>query len=79
MKIDEDLKEVVQPMLVIIGIVAVVVFPEHLNCLALTVNDHQTRLITTVDTLDGAIFIGKDSVRRIKRHLIIGEFEFELR
>ena len=62
----------------LVGIVAVRIFPVHLNSLALAVNHHQARLVTIIDTLLSAVFIFEQTMGRIKCQLFFRQFESEL-
>ena len=62
-----------------VGILAVAVFLEHVDGLTLAVNHHQSALVTTIDFIDGAVFVFEHAVRGLQCHLILWQFEFELR
>ena len=62
----------------LLSILPLLVLLVEFNLLALTVEHHQSTLVTTIDALYVSVFVGKSAVRRIECHLIIWQLELEL-
>ena len=63
---------------VLIGIVAIGVFLEHLYGLAFAVNDHQSRLVAVIDTLHRSVLVLESAMRWVECDLLFRQFESEL-
>ena len=63
---------------VLIRVVAVAVLLEHLDGLALAVDNHQTALVAVVDAVHGTILILEGAVGRVECYLLLRELELEL-